>query len=384
MTPLPQHPLGARLSLVAGLVLVGLVGGCAEDEAEVYEWDLPEGVPAPPVPEDNPMSEAKVELGRHLFYDARLSGNGSQSCASCHFQELAFADGQPVSAGSTGEHTARNSMGLANAAYVSHYTWANPTLATLEQQILIPMFGEFPVELGLTGNEEEVLGRLRDEPVYQDLFAAAFPERDDPFDFDAIRDALASFVRSMTSFDSPYDRFVRGDEDALSESARRGLELFESEVAECHHCHGQLFFSVATQTENSEFTQVSFVNNGLYNLDGEGAYPPGNEGLYQFTGDPRDMGKFRPPSLRNIALTAPYMHDGSVATLEEVIDIYAAGGRVIEDGPFAGDGRANPNKSGFIPGFDITPEQKADLLAFLESLTDETFTSDPRYSDPWD
>jgi cytochrome c peroxidase len=349
-----------------------------------YVWDLPPGFPQPQVPEDNPMTEDKVELGRHLFYDQRLSGNGTQACASCHLQELAFADGKTTPVGSTGEAIPRNSPGLGNVAYYSTLTWPSPLLEHLEQQLLVPIFGERPIELGVTGNEELVLDRLRAEPVYEPLFRAAFPDDADPYTWSNIVQALASFVRTMITGNSPYDRYVyQGQDDALSESAQRGLALFFSERLECHHCHGGFHFSKAVKYEGSRFIEKNFANIGLYNLDAEGSYPPGAQGLFEFTADPADKGKYRSPSLRNVTLTAPYMHDGSIATLEEVIRHYEAAGRVIESGPNAGDGRANPNKSNFIIGFTLTDQERADVLAFLESLTDETFLSDPRFVNPW-
>ena len=132
------------------------------------------------------------------------------------------------------------------------------------------------------------------------------------------------------------------------------------------------------------FVNRPFHNTGLFNIGGTGNYPPDNTGLFDLTGDPSDMGKFRAPSLRNIALTAPYMHDGSVATLDEVLDIYAAGGRVISEGPNAGDGRQNPFKDSFVNGFEMSPQDKQDVLAFLESLTDQSFVANPRFSNPWE
>lgn len=349
-----------------------------------YDWNLPEGFPLPQVPADNPMSAEKVELGRHLFYDPRLSGNQTQSCASCHLQELAFSDGLVVAVGSTGEVHPRNSMALVNSAYNATQTWANPNLTTLERQIVIPMFGEFPVELGLAGKEDELLARLEAELMYQTLFAAAYPDEADPISVGNITRALASFTRTLISGDSPYDLHLRGAEEALSEEAKRGMEMFFSERFECHHCHTGFNLTLSTVTANTTFPERPFFNTGLYNVDGEGAYPSGNAGVFDITGKPEDMGRFRPPSLRNVALTAPYMHDGSIATLEEVLAFYEAGGRLIEEGKFAGDGRANPYKSGFIPGFTLTDQERADLIAFLESLTDETFITDPRFSDPFE
>lgn len=146
-------------------------------QGDGYEWTLPPGFPAPKVPDANPMSAEKVELGRYLFYDKRLSGNETQACASCHKQSFAFSDGLIVPLGSTGEQLKRNSMSLTNVAYNATYTWAHPELTTLEGQIPIPMFGEFPVELGITGNEDEILARFRDDSRYQTLFARAIASK---------------------------------------------------------------------------------------------------------------------------------------------------------------------------------------------------------------
>jgi cytochrome c peroxidase len=169
----------------------------------------------------------------------------------------------------------------------------------------------------------------------------------------------------------------------MSESAKRGRELFFSERLECFHCHGGFNFSQSTTHDKSVFTEIEFHNNGLYNIDGSGAYPLDNHGLWEFTFKPEDMGRFRAPTLRNIELTAPYMHDGSIATLEEVIDHYARGGRLISSGPLAGDGAKNPFKSEFIVGFMITADEKTDLINFLKSLTDWEFICDERFSDPF-
>lgn len=378
------------------LLLVGFGGltGCngagqttfdeGPEAVSTFDWSLPDGQPLPVEPLDNPMSEARFQLGRHLFYDRRLSGNGTQSCADCHHQDKAFTDGRPVSVGSTGMSHPRNAQSLLNVAYHPTLTWANPSLRTLEQQIVIPLFGETPVEQGVNdSNREAVLDRLREEPVYADLFAAAWPDVGNPVDFDAIVKALATFVRGMVSFDTAFDRHQRGDPNALEPAARRGMALFFGEELECFHCHGGYLFSDSTLDRTMTFVEKPFHNTGLFNIGGTGAFPEDNQGVFEITADPSDMGRFRAPSLRNVAVTGPYMHDGSMTTLGEVVDFYAAGGRVIESGPHAGDGRQNPFKDGFISGFTLTPQDKADLLAFLESLTDRSFIENPRFSNPW-
>lgn len=352
-------------------------------EIEVYEWDLPEGFPTPAVPEDNPMSEAKVELGRHLFYDVRLSANETQSCGSCHFQALAFTDGLAQPRGSTGDLVLRSSMGLANVAYSATHTWSNPLLENLSQQAAIPLFGEQPTELGALFAEDEILQRLRDEPLYGPLFDDAYPHEDERMTWLNVRRAIASFERALISGNSAYDQFQRGDEDAVSDSAKRGANLFFSERLECHHCHNGFNFTNSTVHAGTAFPSKPFMNTGLYNIDDAGGYPEGGLGLAEFTLDEGDIGKFKPPSLRNIALTAPYMHDGSVETLSDVVDFYAAGGRNILEGPYAGDGRNHPNKSSFVVGFELSPEERSDLIAFLESLTDYEFVTNPAFADPW-
>ncbi|MCA9710736.1 MAG: di-heme enzyme [Myxococcales bacterium] len=361
-------------------------GGSGEtgDGPTPYEWSLPPGFPEPRVPDDDPMTVEKVELGRHLFYDVRLSGNETQSCGSCHEQARAFADGKVVPTGSTGQALVRNSMHLTNAAYSYPLTWANSLLPTLEQQIVVPLFGEHPVELGVSGHEDEILDRLRADPLYDELFGAAFPQVDDPYTFEKIRQALASFVRTMISGNSPFDRYTyQGDLTALTEAQLRGLELFFSEALECHHCHFGFNFSGATVHAGTIHESLAYHNTGLYSLDADGAYPLGNQGLVEITFDPDDMGAFRAQTLRNIAVTGPYMHDGSVETLDEVIRIYERGGRLIEAGPNAGDGALNPHKSGLVAGFTLSDQEREDLIAFLEALTDEDFLTDPRFSDPF-
>jgi cytochrome c peroxidase len=381
-----MHKLTTPLAIIAATLLVACGADDPSPTAEsTYAWNVPEGFPLPRVPEDNPMSEAKVELGRHLFYDTRLSVNETTSCATCHKQELAFTDGKTTAEGATGDIHPRNSMALVNVAYASALNWANPVTTSLEQQAMVPLFNEDPVELGWVGRVDEILGRLRADERYPAMFEAAFPDADGELvSLDHVVKAISAFERTLISGNSPFDQYMYGgDDDALSASAKRGMELFFSERLECFHCHGGFNFSDSNDHENTVFREVAFHNNGLYNIDDTGNYPEGNQGLYDSTGRAEDRGRFRAPTLRNIALTAPYMHDGSIATLEEIVDHYAAGGRFVTDGPYFGDGRDHPNKSQFVSGFLITDEEKADLVAFLESLTDETFINDPRFGDPF-
>lgn len=377
-------------SISAIVVLVVATAACADDsrpdptsEDETFAWDLPAHFPTPRVPEDNPMSAAKVELGRHLFYDTRMSGNETFSCASCHAQDRAFTDGLGQALGSTGEVHPRGSMSLVNLAYVPRFNWANPIVDTLEVQALTPMFGDDPVELGMGGREDELLERFASDPDMVTRFEQAFPEAETHVTLEQITRALAAFQRTLISGRSPYDAYIQGDLEAMSASAQRGMDLFFSERLECFHCHGGVFFTDSQNHDGLPIAEVAFHNTGLYNVDGEGAYPAGNRGLYDVTGRDEDMGRFRAPTLRNIEVTAPYFHDGSALTLNDVIDHYARGGRRIDAGPNAGDGATSPLKSEFVQGFVISDAERADLIAFLEALTDEAFLADPRYSDPY-
>jgi cytochrome c peroxidase len=350
--------LGAAVSLLAGAAFALTTS---------YDWPLPDWMPPPPVPDDNPMSAEKVDLGRHLFYDARLSRDGTVACASCHVQGLAFTDGRQVPVGINGTVGVKNAPSLANVGYMPVLTWANPHMDSLEFQALIPLFGENPDEMGGVGQEAVIFDRLAADPYYATAFAAAFPDRPQP-DLFTITRALAAFQRSLISVGSPYDRFKRdGDKTALTDAAKRGEQLFFDHRFECYHCHSGVHFTDTLQTALMPQAEVGFHNTGLYT-----DYPAAVPGLIEITGRPQDAGRFRTPSLRNVAVTAPYMHDGSIPDLRGVIAHYARAGRAD-----------HPMKDGMIQGFKASDAEIADLIAFLESLTDEGFLSDPRLSDPW-
>jgi cytochrome c peroxidase len=349
-------------------VLASLTSVLHAGDPDGYKWVLPKGFPKPRVPATNAMTTAKVELGRHLFYDSRLSVNGKSSCATCHKQELAFTDGRAVGVGATGESHSRGAMSLANVAYSGALTWSNPKMTELEEQALVPMFGDHPVELGLREGDG-FMSRLRGDQKYAELFGRAFPGPADPFTLENVTKALACFERSLISAQSPYDLYHYGGNDAaVSDAAKRGEVLFFSQNIACFRCHGGFNFSDSSVSERSTRAEIEFHNTGLYN-----PYAAPNTGIYEFTHNPADIGKFKAPTLRNIAVTAPYMHDGSIGTLEEVIDHYAAGGRAHD----------NPNKDQLVQGFPLSKEQRADLVAFLRALTDEELLHDKRFSNPW-
>jgi cytochrome c peroxidase len=351
--------------LVVSLFLV------TTSSAEPYRWMLPEGFRPPPVPADNPMTEQKVLLGRYLFYDRRLSGNGTQACGSCHQQKLAFTDGRSRAVGSTGQQHSRGSMSLVNIAWTTRFTWANSRLRQLEDQIWVPMFGTEPVELGLEPDLAPFFERIKGEDIYGYLFARAFPEDADPMNLYNVIRAIACFERSIVSARSIWDedwrqvRHLYGferDFSLMSESAQRGEVLFFSKRLACGECHGGPLFGGALFNDGLGRPRRPYHNNGLTS---------GDAGLATATGRASDFGKFKAPTLRNIALTAPYMHDGSIATLATVIDKYASGGYHV------------PGQSSLVRGFPLSDRDRADLVAFLESLTDEDVTKDPRFADPW-
>ena len=302
-----------------------------------------------PIPPEMPPDLALVELGAALFAEPTLSGNGAQSCASCHQAARAFTDGLSTAVGSTGEAHTLNTPSVVNAGELAALGWARPDLTSLEAQITVPLFGTHPVELGAVGHEAEIMGRLKADASYPARFRAAFPGDAAPLRWERVIEALAAYVRSLRS-SGPYDRFLAGDVAALSDEAQRGAQLF-GEVG-CSACHsGPLL------------TNGSYHNLGLYGFRGVRDVPPGQEGLYRVTGQARDLGRWRVPSLRNVALTAPYFHDGSAATLEAVLDVYAQGGR--------GDGQQSLLKSEALVPITMSREDRAALIAFLLSLTDD-------------
>ena len=249
--------------------------------------------------------------------------------------------------------------------------------------MLVPLMGVDPVEMGINdANKAQVLQRISDLPLYQAKFQAAFAQEANPVNWVNITKAVSSFQRSLISANSRYDQQLQG-KAVLTEQEQRGQRLFFGEKAECFHCHGSFNFNDQVVHASTRVLETPFHNTGLYNIGGTGAFPTPNRGLFELTGLAADMGKFRAQSLRNVAVTAPYMHDGSIATLEGVLDFYAAGGRNITSGPYAGDGRQNPNKSSLVAQINLSAQDKADLVAFLKTLTDEEFLTNPKLANPF-
>jgi cytochrome c peroxidase len=378
--------LSSRPRSRAKCALVGLLALAAcEPQPEViaYDWQLPEGVEPPSTPADNPQTIEKVELGRHLFYELRLSKNENRACGTCHEQQKGFTDGFHRAVGTDNDLHGHNTLTLTNAGYRSVLNWTYPDPRALEQQLLVPLLGVDPIEMGMGGREAQLLAWLADDPVYAELFASAFPDEPEPVTLDNLARSISAFERTLISVDAPLDRYLRGDEDAISPAAKRGWELFRSPEVGCSRCHGGRDFASPTDAAGNVIDETSYHNVGLYDVDGNGSYPESAQGLFAASGEATDMGKFRTPTLRNLAYTGPYMHDGSVISLVDAIDILAAGGRNVQSGPFAGDGRANPYKDPAIRALDLNDEQRADLLELLLALGDENFVTDPRLASPF-
>lgn len=318
------------------------------------------------------QDRAIVELGRYLFYDNRLSATEGKACATCHDQRFAFTDGYRRSMGLYADELKHNAPSLFNLPYFRSYTWDNAAIETLEQQLLLPLFSNDPPEMGLSGFETEIMARLGNDSLYPTLFKTAFGQNS--INMQNVVTALAAFCNSIESFNSPFDR------NQLSESAERGRLLFISERLNCAKCHSGPNFN---QSPEEGSATSNFANIGLYNADTLGAYPNHDQGLIAYTKQIKDMGKFRVPSLRNLAFTAPYFHDGSVQTLPEVIDIYSRGGRYWTGTLFAGDGSKNLNKDPDIRPLNLTPQEEADLTNFLMSLSDSSLLINPQYANPF-
>ena len=312
-------------------------------------WALNQPLPLN-LPADNPLTVEGVALGRKLFYEKALSDNYSMSCGTCHRQQFAFSDVRRVSLGTNGAEGRRNSMSVQNMLWDHFFFW-DGRAGSLEEQALGPVRNHVELRNSWPVVEE----RLRRIQGYPELFMRAFGSPG--IDSMRVVKAIAQFERTLLSFNSPFDRyFYGGDVSAMTEAQVRGMELFFGE-AECDLCHMAPFFN-----------DHDFRNIGLA--------PGADQGLAEITGQVQDRGRFKVTSLRNIALTAPYMHDGRFATLEQVIDFYADDVNLNEPNL---DNHMWPWTGGLI---DLSAEERADLKAFMEALTDQQFITNPAFSDP--
>lgn len=343
------------MKLLVGLVVfLALLGACQPGEenpgtnpyTQKAKPEVPTDFPPPPLEQEanNPRSQAQVELGRELFYDPILSRDSSTSCGSCHMPSKGFADSEAISPGFQGRKGFRNAPTLTNVVYRENMLLDGGS-ADLFFQAIVPFEDSNEFNLPIA----EALERLRQNTHYAEEFEKVFGQG--PSSFTLTR-ALVAFEEMLISGNAPLDRFRRGDSAALSASAVRGKALFESDSLACKQCHSGF-----------NFRKEGFENNGLYrNYE--------DPGRYRITLQEKDRGKFIVPTLRNVAETAPYMHDGSLPSLRAVIDHYEAGGK------------GHPNQSTLIGGFSLSPRETEDLLAFLRSLTDHEFLNNPQFQNP--
>ncbi len=307
------------LALAAGMLLT------AAAAVPSWRWSLPDGVDPPLVPANNPMSAAKVALGHRLFYEADLSIDGTMACSTCHEQHRAFADGNVTHAGVHGDPGRRNVPGLANVAWRQVLTWGDPRASSLEVQAAIPLAGSTPVEMGMAGQDKAFARRLGRDACYRRMFRAAFPERRGRIDQASIVMALAAFQRTLVSLDAPADR---------GEASAAGVVIF---AAKCASCHSGRYY---TDDRFHRLLPIAAIDRGAGEITGREA----------------DDGSFRTPSLRNVSVTGPWLHDGSAPTLAAALSAH--------------------------PGSN--PAEEPALVDFLEALTDRNFLTDTRFAYPDD
>jgi len=326
------------VSLMSGLVAIGISVAAPKGTGSAPPLSLPLGLDADAVvvPPDNPMTAAKIELGRLLFFDKRLSQNNSIACASCHMPGIAFTDGQPVSSGIRRQQGGRSAPASLNRLFSTIQFW-DGRAATLEEQSIGPFTN--PIEHGFA-DYAEMLAKMNRIKGYKKLFKQAFGQE---VTIEGVGKAIASFQRTMLSGNSAADRFdMGGDEKALSPEAQRGLVLFR-EKARCTKCHSGF-----------NFTDEKFHNLGI-GWDTNTV----DLGRYMVTKDPQEIGAFKTPTLREISRTAPYMHDGRFGTLEDVVNFYSQGGIT------------HPHLDALILPLELTDQEKRDLVLFLRSLNGE-------------
>ena len=357
-----------RLAIPAGLV--GLIALAVATLAEPFDLPIPAGVLPPEIPENNPPTAAKIELGKKLYFDKRISTDGTVACASCHDPRHGFVDprGRPTSAGVGNAFGTRNAPTVLNAAFLASQFW-DGRAATLEEQAVQPLVN--PIEHGFA-DHPAVIKHLRGLRDYPPLFQAAFGS--EGITIERVGQAIASFERTLISLNAPIDRFLAGDATAISASAKSGWALFNSK-ARCNTCHGHidvlplftddLFHNIGVGVKRIAFDAVArkaaAAVQGGASIDKLALTNAQASELGRFlvTRETKDLGAFKTPQLRNVALTAPYMHDGSEATLRDVIAFYNRGGN------------NNPYLDGGMRPLGLTEKEKADLVALLE-----TFTSD--------
>ena len=325
-------------AIIRFLLLLCILSCEVDDQINTpFHLLVPKGFPEVYIPNDNQLTVERINLGKKLFYDPILSRDSSISCNSCHLQEFAFTDANPTSIGIAGRLGKRNAMSLANVAY-ANFLQRESGVPTLEMQVLVPIQEHNEMDFNIVAVAE----KMNEDPQYRKLSYEAYGKLPDAF---VITRAIAAFERTLLSGNSKYDT------DQLSESEQRGMALFFSDSLACSSCHGTFLF-----------TNQQPENNGLYEQYRD-------SGRYILTGLQEDIGRFKTPTLRNIELTSPYMHDGSLNTLKEVIAHYESGGM------------NHVNQSALLKGFTLTETKREELIDFLNSLTDDEFTQNAFFNE---
>lgn len=354
------------LFLLAGssLILALAPGRLKSQTTDEELLHLPSGILPPVIPDDNPLTAAKIALGEKLYFDARLSADNTVSCATCHDPAKGFSDGKRVAVGIGGKAGVRHSPTVLNAAFNDLQFW-DGRADTLEEQAKGPLIN--PVEMGMPSHDA-VAAKLQNAPEYPPLFKAAFDS--DRITIDNVVRAIASYERTVVSFSAPFDRFIAGDKTAMSESAQRGWDLFNGK-ARCNNCHGYVasiptftdnkFHNIGVAMHGADFVELSRKAEQSPESIAALAHEAGYSELGRFlvSKQKKDIGAFKTPGLRNVALRAPYMHDGSQATLEDVVEFYDKGGE------------NNPYLDGGIRPLQLTPQETADIVEFLKALTSD-------------
>jgi len=324
-------------------------------------------------PDDNPMTVEGIELGRKLFYEPRLSRDATISCASCHQQSKAFTDGEIVGIGIDGQKGDRSTMSIVNLLWSTQHMFWDGRAASIEDQVLQPIANPKEMDLPI----DEAVARLNQISEYRQEFKIAFGVR--KIRDDHVAKALAQFVRSLVSQDSKYDKFLNG-ELQLSDNELAGMQSFFTHPdpsvglrgSNCGDCHRNFL------TDGFKDAYEGFANNGINNEDHL------ERGLFDVTGNPLDRGKFKVPSLRNIALTAPYMHDGRFGTLEEVLDHYNEHIRESTTLDLLISSASNEPRTSEDPiALKLTEEEKKNIIAFMHTLTDSTYITNEDYANPY-
>jgi cytochrome c peroxidase len=349
------------------IILLSLISSCKKDSSDLsdtkdtkptpYKIQIPKHFPTQIyIPEDNPMTYEGIELGRYLFYDGRLSGRNSpdsmMSCGTCHIQSYSFASGKLKNYGITNIPTPHNILPLINEVWNPNTLLWSGKVHNIEE--LIPMGITAPHEMNTT--IEKAVNAIKKNPIYPPMFKKAFGTEE--INIERISKAIAQFIRTLISSNSKFDRYLRGEENLTPEETD-GFAIFSSETGDCFHCHGTVLF-----------TTNLFYNNALDSVFND------SRDRFSVTHDPLDIGAYKAPTLRNIELTAPYMHDGRFKTLEEVVNFYSEG---LVKSPYVNPLMKKIDQN----GVQLTPKQKQNLIKFLKTLTDTSFINNPKFKSPF-